>query len=309
MKAAVNSLISNFVSMLPPSGRDAVFERLCEMKGVKNVFVELASACNVVDVSVAGEYGIIRQSIFDRAILPSYMKSGRWAEQSNEAVSKFFAASGGGTYIDVGANIGLTTIPIARNPKVQCIALEPEPNNFSYLQQNVAANCPNRNVMLKRVAAFSRHDTVSFEICHRNFGDHRIRLHNAPGKMDEHKRETIKVDAIPLDEVAPNNSGPLALKLDTEGAEPFVVTGGRNTLRRADLIAMEFWPYAMDRMGADPEEIFSLIESNFNTISYFGKNGTFSTLGSAAKAIETLRHTFQIHKGEPSLCLDLLIAR
>src|SRR5712691_12587162 len=117
MKAAVNSLIGNFVSMLPPGGRDAVFERLCEMRGVKNVFVELAAACNVVDVSVAGEYGIIRQSIFDRAILPNYMKSGRWAEQSNEALSKFFAASGGGTYIDVGANIGLTTIPIARNPK------------------------------------------------------------------------------------------------------------------------------------------------------------------------------------------------
>jgi hypothetical protein len=65
----------------------------------------------------------------------------------------------------------------------------------------------------------------------------------------------------------------------------------------------------MDRMGADPEEIFRLIENNFNTISYCGKNGPFRALGSAAKAIETLRSTFQIHKGEPSFCLDLLIAR
>jgi FkbM family methyltransferase len=59
----------------------------------------------------------------------------------NSLFSNFFQANDGGTYLDIGANIGLTTIPIAQLPDVQCIAFEPAPENFRNVQANVRANC------------------------------------------------------------------------------------------------------------------------------------------------------------------------
>jgi hypothetical protein len=46
------------------------------------------------------------------------------------------------------------------------------------------------------------------------------------GQREEHKLATIDVEAIPLDEIVGTLNGPLAVKIDTEGAEPFVVLGG-----------------------------------------------------------------------------------
>ena len=123
--------------------------------------------------------------------------------QTNDTLTAFFAAHGGGDYIDVGANIGLTTIPVAQNPNVECLALEPEPSNFSYLTVNVAANCPHLNVTIKRLAAFSERRTLPFEIAVNNLGDHRIRLKDHPGQWNEQLRQTIEVEAVPLDDVAP----------------------------------------------------------------------------------------------------------
>ena len=310
MKTAVKSLVCHIVSKLPPGGRQAVFERLCEMRGPNNVFLEMAAARHVIDVSVSGAYGTIRQSISDRAILPEYMKTGRWAEETNRSLEEFFRTKGSGTYIDVGANIGLTTIPIAQNPNVRCIALEPEPKNFEYLKHNVEANCHHGNVTLEQIAAFSKRGTLLFEISPVNFGGHRIRLREMEGHADQEWQETIKVDALPLDDIAPRDPGPLAVKIDTEGGEPFVAAGGHYTLSRADLILMEFWPYGMNRMGGDPEVIFHLIASGFKTVRYSeGEKIHSSAPEPVAAATEKLRQLFQIRKHDSSFYLNLVISR
>jgi hypothetical protein len=42
------------------------------------------------------------------------------------------------------------------------------------------------------------------------------------GWYGEERRVTIGVEAMPLDELAGNLTGSLAVKIDTQGAEPFV---------------------------------------------------------------------------------------
>ena len=59
----------------------------------------------------------------------------------------FFEERDSGTYLDIGANIGLTTIPIARNHRVRCHSFEPDPGLFVHLLENIHRNC-RRNVEL-----------------------------------------------------------------------------------------------------------------------------------------------------------------
>ena len=223
----------------------------------------LAERLNIDTIKVRGAYGLIEGSVFDTIILPAYATSGKWAHQATTMVADFFATRGGGTYVDVGANIGLTLIPVAQNPDVACLAIEPDPRNYKYLVANVAANCPHGNVTAKQIALHSGRATLSLELAPDNHGDHRIRLTDAPGKSGEQFRRTIEVEAAPLDEIMPAIQSPLVIKIDTQGAEPLVIAGGKGTLTRAELMVMEFWPYGMARLGENPFQLIEWVKRNF----------------------------------------------
>ena len=55
----------------------------------------------------------------------------------------FYRPADGDVIIDAGANVGLFAIQMARqDPRCRVIALEPFPENFKYLEANVARACP-----------------------------------------------------------------------------------------------------------------------------------------------------------------------
>ena len=56
---------------------------------------------------------------------------------------------------------------------------------------------------------------------------------------------------------------PLAVKIDTQGAEPFIISGARRILSTAELLAVEFWPYGMARMGGDAQVVIDFLRTNF----------------------------------------------
>jgi hypothetical protein len=93
----------------------------------------------------------------------------------------------------------------------------------------------------------------------RHFGDHGISTNNAKGALDEHNRKTILVPAKRLDDVITGMVEPIAAKIDVQGAEPFVIAGGRNTLSQASLLSVEFWPYSMRRMGGDISALIAFL--------------------------------------------------
>jgi FkbM family methyltransferase len=152
------------------------------------------------------------------------------------------------------------TIPVARNPLVRCIAFEPEPFNFSFLKRNVARNAPDGSVEFHRIALYNSHALLPMAIAEENFGDHRLTITEVPG------RRTIEVTAMPLDEFLDKISGPLAVKIDTQGAEPFIIAGGAQVLEKADLLVMEFCPYLMRQLGGDPEIPIGLV-SGFERVA------------------------------------------
>jgi FkbM family methyltransferase len=241
--------------------RTTVLDAVIEHYGRQRVFCHLGSFLSVKSVDVEGELGTFTGSIDDFAALGTYMQNRTWAPQLTRLLRTFFKS--GGTFIDVGANIGLTLVPVANNRSVRCYGFEPEPLNFSYLARNVAANCKFDNVRLYQLALFDKSTTLPFELATNHSGDHRIQINRADGAIDEQFRPTIQVKSERLDALHLDLQRPLAVKIDTQGAEPNIFAGGRETLAKADLIAFEFWPYGMRRIGGDVSQMIDFVADTF----------------------------------------------
>lgn len=306
VKTLAKGLLAGAASRLPPGGREAVFQRL----GSYAQFARLAERYHVVDLSVRGEYGTFRSAVDDTSVLASYAQRGRWSEHTVERFQHFFERRGGGTYVDVGANVGLTVVPIAANPAVHAHAVEPEPVNYKHLVENVERNCAYGNVVTHQIAAFHERTTVRFELAAGNLGDHRIRRTDERGELREEQRRTIDVPAEPLDDIVGPTEGAVAIKIDTQGAEPFVIAGASRLLHDAELVVLEFWPYGITRMGGDPELIYKFILSGFSECRLArGDEGEPGAPVAPDAAVEQLRTYFQLHQGTEKPYFELIATR
>ncbi|CAN5158545.1 hypothetical protein BH23ACT9_BH23ACT9_33690 [soil metagenome] len=106
------------------------------------------------------------------------------------------------TVIDVGANIGTTTIPLVqRFGAEQVVAIEPSPENFVLLQCNTILNGVQGQVTCVQAAVSSSAGTLLMELSATNSGDHRVRVTDGPGSYAEADRELIPVAATSVDDV------------------------------------------------------------------------------------------------------------
>jgi FkbM family methyltransferase len=279
--------------------------KLLQKQTAVGKFYSRAAAMNIVELSVRGDYGVFTQSVADRTMLPVYATTGKWNHEMNERLTSFFRKDGG-TYVDVGANIGLTLVPIAQNPNVDIIAFEPDPSNFHYLTRNVADNCKHGNVTLHRLAAFKEKTQLSFELSPDNLGNHRIRLKDEAGALSEQFRKTIVVEAVRLDDVVEVKRKPLAVKIDTEGAESFVIEGGPRLLSEVQLFFTEIWPYGVARMGGSIERVAKLLKDNFKT---FHIPPDFGPQEMAARSAEDFLLPLMNRSGDPWFHFDLVAVK
>jgi FkbM family methyltransferase len=225
---------------------DYVLRRSAELLGVSAIGVE-------------GELGYFQGSARDQAVQGRYLRDRTWAPELQALFERILKR--GGTLVDVGANIGLTTVPIARKLGVRCYAFEPDPDNFRYLVSNIAANGVTTAKPFN-LAVMPREGVLSLERSTNNMGDHRIRMGDgAPGEYDEQHRTIVEVRGARLDAVLENEplASPVVLKVDTQGAEVQVLRAAAGLLPRVDHAVLEFWPYGLRRMGDSPEAFYELV--------------------------------------------------
>lgn len=266
LKTLARKALARAATGIPVRARRALMQALAP-DGDFTMFQTLAKGAGVQGLRVAGAYGVIEGSIYDHAILARYAQTKTWCEAENQFFVRFFAQRGAGTYLDIGANLGLTTIPVAQNPAVSCLAFEPEPVNFEYLRANVLKNCTSGNVQLLNLALFDRAGTLDFELSERNMGDHRVRLAATAGAFEEDQRAVIRVRAQPLDAVIDRSSlkRPLAAKVIAQGAEAHIVGGGRAILSEAEAMVIEYYPYAMRRLQGDVAGLIDFVGRHFGS--------------------------------------------
>lgn len=256
-----------------------------------DAFFQAGRALGVEAYQVAGSQGRFFGPLMDQAVTKPYLFTGRWSENILEIILQ--ALPSGGTFIDVGANIGLVSIPVSRHPNTTVIAFEPDPLNFALLSANVAY--AGAMIRLENAAVSHSAGTVRFARSEYNSGDHRI----APDGP-------IEVRTVRLDDLALND-GPLVVKIDTQGAEPLVIRGGRKTIDRADAIVMEFWPWGMRRMGLDPNELVATLATFQRRAAILRHGEALGALGSMEDACAALSQLNS--RGAEYDAADLVILR
>jgi FkbM family methyltransferase len=143
--------------------------------------------------------------------------------------------------VDVGANIGFHTVPLARKTG-RVIAIEPSPKIQPYLRQNVQLNGLSNVTIVDCAASLRGNSTVPLYIPPMgHFG----MASTAP----QFGVEPILVPASPLDTILDTLgiSDVTAMKIDVEGYEAHVLLGARNLLSRGTTIIFEFLEWAENR--------------------------------------------------------------
>ena len=285
-------LAGSAFARLPPGACRRLLEELPAERAFDALQV-VGRKCNVSDIRVVGDYGPIEGSIEDSAIMRSYAVTRSWRPIENRFFAELFAANRTGTFIDIGANIGLTTIPIAQNPGVSCKAFEPEPRNFQYLSRNISANCPTADVELFNFALFDRATMLDLEMSRVNMGDHRVRLAGLNEPREERCPDVIRVPGKTLDEVLDPLSvrRPLGVKISAQGAESRIVMGGKSVLGQAAAMVVEFYPFLLKAQRADAEPLIKFCGEQFHAAALMnGGEERDPVWRPVAEVADTLRH-------------------
>lgn len=153
----------------------------------------------------------------------------------------------GMVFIDVGANIGSFTLPVAKNLGAggRVIAIEPSPGIFPYLKRNVALNGLS-NISLIQCAASNAdwQDVPFYEAPIESFGMGSLgaQFHDRPIPVTTRTLDSILceqgIDRVDL------------IKVDVEGFEVAVFQGAEKLLNGPDapLIVFEFCDWAEERV-------------------------------------------------------------
>ena len=174
----------------------------------------------------------------DENITPSlFLKRSRGEIRSLRRAAAALGSLGlrrvGGTLIDVGANVGTTTISALREHGFErAVACEPEPRNVRLLELNLVANGLREQVKVCPVAVGDSDRDVELLVARRYFGLHEVRPRGRPRPpWPGASRRVESVRQTTLDALA-RRAGPAyepasvtLLWLDVQGHEGHVLRG------------------------------------------------------------------------------------
>ena len=166
----------------------------------------------------------------------------------------------GNIVVDVGANIGLHTLNMARivGNAGQVFAFEPDPSNFEILKKNAKIN-NYKNIILEQKAVGDKHGKTTFyqsdnPINHRIF------------PQSERANSQVQVELTNLDNYFDSDMIDKInfIKIDVEGMEFGVLKGMKNILKNNKNIKIlfEFVPKDTIEAGFIPIELLNYLTSN-----------------------------------------------
>ena len=208
----------------------------------------------------------IRQPGFVLRFYPSSLCAALWIDPADhQAEAVFFGKylRPGDVVIDVGANVGLTTLAAARavGDSGRVIAIEPHPRIFRYLRENVALNRA-ANVSLHNFALGNAEGTLL--LSDMSADDHNFIAPGA-GRLQVPVR---RLDQLPID--SPRID---LLKIDVEGYENYVLQGAAATLQKTVCVYFESWDQHFAKYGYVCSEVLGcLAAQGFGVYRFSGEN-------------------------------------
>ena len=165
------------------------------------------------------------------------------------------------TVLDIGANIGYFTLLAGRatGPTGKVHAFEPDPRNAWHLKHNVslAGHLPWTEVVQKGLW----HENGTIQLVHSedSCGGHSMAVSAAAGEPGV---STVEVATVTLDDYLGDASNVDVIKMDAEGAEPYIFDGMPKTLQaNPELsILLEYCPTHLSGVSIDPTSHLQRLE-------------------------------------------------
>jgi FkbM family methyltransferase len=193
----------------------------------------------------------------------------------------------GDRFVDVGAHIGAFSVLAAGAVGAECLAIEPVPASFAYLQENIHLNGLSAKIRAVNAGIAAQAGRLRFTtgrgaangvLPPNHVGAHGMRPISTPA---------IDVDVLPLDALTADFSSTI-LKIDVEGYEHAVIAGAAKTLADERLVAIliELRGHGA-RYGFDEDAIHQrLLDAGFQPYSYstpvYGKGKGIGDKGECA---------------------------
>lgn len=158
----------------------------------------------------------------------------------------------GDSYYDIGANVGLIAIPLARSisqraARATVVAFEPVPENYERLVESARINGVSHVVDARLVALGSEPGVLTLT---REAGLHASTGNAVPAEVASVPGRSVAVAVRTLDSFWEDIPPPAVMKIDVEGLDVAVVRGSVSTITASrPIIAGEFNNVLMPRLG------------------------------------------------------------
>jgi FkbM family methyltransferase len=148
-------------------------------------------------------------------------------EWRNVVIADFFLRNTSGDVIEIGANVGTETISFCDIIKNKGVvhAFEPLPSNITQLEKLSESS---KNLAIYPIAISNSEKIVQFQIPPSTFsGTGKV----ITGDIDN-QNNTMEVETAPLDSFLNKFENVKFMSIDTEGHEPFVLSGSVKTIEK-----------------------------------------------------------------------------
>ncbi|HEX7135009.1 MAG TPA: FkbM family methyltransferase [Iamia sp.] len=234
----------------PQFGRQV--RRLTDEDFTRDLVSSLLVAEEVVEVAFARD-GMVWRSDLGDEIGRQLFRCGSYEGEEIDAVLRWLAEQGRtGTVLDVGANIGTTTVPFAR-AGFPVIAVEPVPRTFALLTANAAASGLAEAITPVQVAVAAEPGHVDMWVGYGSGRSEVVVEGTSPDMEARGTPTTVSVPAAPLHQVLADQ-GVAATDValvwaDVQGCETDVVTTATHLWAAGVPLWLEVDPVRLERQA------------------------------------------------------------
>jgi FkbM family methyltransferase len=196
-----------------------------------------------------------------------------------------------GTFVDVGANIGTTSITaLTRHGFARAVAVEPAPENLRLLRANAALNGLEDRLVVMGLALSDSDGEADLVLNEANSGDHRIghlELEAHPVAADA---PTERVRLTTLDRLQIADPG--LLWVDAQGHEGHILAGAGELLATGVPAVVELWPQALAAAGGLDRYLAAATEHYTDVLDLDRADGELRPVASLPELVETYADGF-----------------